>query len=554
MANNPNDIARILNEMAKTLQELSDAQLDSVKSIVEEKIKQTESLKTLKRKESELTRKIESDSKILIEQKKKKNSLTLLSINTTKNLISKTKKSLDEKTKKILSVDSFIKTVGLDKEINLARDFKKLLVPKKQKPIVITSPTTNLSQSKENFSVKEDIQLLQLDALKSIDSKISDLRSETSSNGLFDFLFKAIPKILSGVLSGGGALAGGALGLGKYGKLFKLPNLAKGGASLLTKIKNPKVAIPLILGSLAVAGGTSLYNMIGKKEDEKGLEGRAKGGSVQNKNAYVVGEDGPEIFVPKENGNIIPNNKIKNTKTFSSDIKMKQMVKDLSKDLVRKIGKVWSGAFIPFKKTFKNVMGKLNSGFVDWKEYLSEFLTTSLDKLKTFLLESIPKFLKNGISKVGQGLTALKNFVLGKKEQPVVTAPTISSSTPSSAIPKTSLPKWAPNKTSLLPAPKSGKTNSSLEAKATGDYNIKQTKMYKIHQNEMVIPKKESELLRAVSELRSDYNTQPPVQTNENKSLDKSFWVNRFIPAFQKAIKSNKVENRAMSNRIASAF
>jgi hypothetical protein len=554
MANNPNDIARILNEMAKTLQELSDAQLDSVKSIVEEKLKQKESLKTIKRKESELTRKIETDAKILIEQKKKKNSLTLLSINTTKNLISKTRQSLNEKTKKILSVDSLMRTAGLEKELTWAKNFKKLLVPKKQKPIIINSPTTNLSQSKENFSVKEDIQLLQLEALKSIDSKISDLRSETSSNGLFDFLFKAIPKLLSGVLSGGGALAGGALGLGKYSKLFKLPNLAKGGASLLTKIKNPKVAIPLILGSVAVAGGTSLYNMLGKKEEEKGLEGRAKGGSVQNKNAYVVGEDGPEIFVPKENGNIIPNNKIKNTRTFSSDIKMKQIVKDLSKDLIRKIGKVWSGAFIPFKKTFKTITGKLNSGFVDWKEYLSDFLTTSLDKLKTFLLESIPKFLKSGVAKVGQGLAALRNFVTGKKETPVVSSPNVSSPTPSSVIPKTSLPTWAPNKTSLLPTPVSGKTNSSLEAKSTGDYNIKQTKMYKIHQNEMVIPKKESELLRAISELRSDYNMQQPVQTNENKSLDKSFWVNRFIPAFQKAIKSNKIENKAISNRIASAF
>ncbi len=37
------------------------------------------------------------------------------------------------------------------------------------------------------------------------------------------------------------------------------------------------------------------------------LPGRASGGAVNNGNAYVVGERGPEVFVPSGNGNIIPN-------------------------------------------------------------------------------------------------------------------------------------------------------------------------------------------------------------------------------------------------------
>ncbi|HEY7821330.1 MAG TPA: hypothetical protein VIG24_00770, partial [Acidimicrobiia bacterium] len=39
-----------------------------------------------------------------------------------------------------------------------------------------------------------------------------------------------------------------------------------------------------------------------------GLPGRAMGGPVSARNAYVVGERGPEVFVPDMSGNIIPNN------------------------------------------------------------------------------------------------------------------------------------------------------------------------------------------------------------------------------------------------------
>ena len=78
--------------------------------------------------------------------------------------------------------------------------------------------------------------------------------------------------------------------------------------------------------------------------------------------------------------------------------------------------------------------------------------------------------------------------------------------------------------------------------------------MYKIHQNEMVIPKQQSEMLRAISELKSGYNIPTPVENTQENSLDKTFWMNRFVPAFQKAIKSNKIDKSALTNRIASAF
>lgn len=40
------------------------------------------------------------------------------------------------------------------------------------------------------------------------------------------------------------------------------------------------------------------------------LTGRAMGGTVQSSKPYIVGERGPELFVPGSNGSIIPNNKM----------------------------------------------------------------------------------------------------------------------------------------------------------------------------------------------------------------------------------------------------
>jgi len=38
-----------------------------------------------------------------------------------------------------------------------------------------------------------------------------------------------------------------------------------------------------------------------------GLKGRASGGDVSSNTPYIVGEKGPELFVPNHSGSIIPN-------------------------------------------------------------------------------------------------------------------------------------------------------------------------------------------------------------------------------------------------------
>jgi len=54
-----------------------------------------------------------------------------------------------------------------------------------------------------------------------------------------------------------------------------------------------------------------LYDAVKKNHPSSfGTEGRAKGGPVIAKTPYMVGEEGPELFVPKENGTIVPNNQV----------------------------------------------------------------------------------------------------------------------------------------------------------------------------------------------------------------------------------------------------
>jgi hypothetical protein len=41
--------------------------------------------------------------------------------------------------------------------------------------------------------------------------------------------------------------------------------------------------------------------------EEEGLPRRAEGGDVEEDQPYIVGERGPEVFVPERKGSIMPN-------------------------------------------------------------------------------------------------------------------------------------------------------------------------------------------------------------------------------------------------------
>ena len=51
-------------------------------------------------------------------------------------------------------------------------------------------------------------------------------------------------------------------------------------------------------------------NALSNKEETIDVEPKAEGGDVEKGKLYTVGEEGPELFVPDQNGTIIPNDKI----------------------------------------------------------------------------------------------------------------------------------------------------------------------------------------------------------------------------------------------------
>ena len=113
-------------------------------------------------------------------------------------------------------------------------------------------------------------------------------------------------------LSGGGlksvfqgfvdTIAGGIVAIGKQMIALGLKAALLKNA-LKSLFENPLALVAAGVGLVAV--GSAIRGAL-----SKGIEGRAKGGPVSGQTPYIVGERGPELFVPSVAGSIIPNNQI----------------------------------------------------------------------------------------------------------------------------------------------------------------------------------------------------------------------------------------------------
>jgi lambda family phage tail tape measure protein len=70
-----------------------------------------------------------------------------------------------------------------------------------------------------------------------------------------------------------------------------------------------KIALKAALNPIFTKIGTSIGGFIGSIF---GLPGLANGGPATANKPYIVGEKGPELFVPKQSGNVVPNNQLGN--------------------------------------------------------------------------------------------------------------------------------------------------------------------------------------------------------------------------------------------------
>jgi lambda family phage tail tape measure protein len=100
----------------------------------------------------------------------------------------------------------------------------------------------------------------------------------------------------------------------KTGKL-SMKDLARSIIQDLIAIQMRAATLTFLRGMFGSFGGTgSSYNASGSMAEHvfnpSSYTGRAAGGSVTNNTPYVVGERGPEVFVPSGSGTIIPNNQM----------------------------------------------------------------------------------------------------------------------------------------------------------------------------------------------------------------------------------------------------
>lgn len=152
--------------------------------------------------------------------------------------------------------------------------------------------------------VKKTVQPI-IEGLFTAFSKIAKAIKDNEENlsPLFD-LFKSVAKFVADKLAPAiGEILGTALKT--VGTLIS--SLIKGFSKLVGFIDD------------VVSGIKNFIELVKENKLVKGISdvisnvfggGKAKGGPVSSSKSYLVGERGPELFVPNTNGNIIPNNRL----------------------------------------------------------------------------------------------------------------------------------------------------------------------------------------------------------------------------------------------------
>jgi hypothetical protein len=95
---------------------------------------------------------------------------------------------------------------------------------------------------------------------------------------------------------------------------------AKKAATAMDRAAERALALARALGKLHDKKVTVTYfqKVVGSAQGGKnaaeiaGLQQRAKGGPVDRRTAYVIGEEGPEVYVPKSDGMVLPNEVYRN--------------------------------------------------------------------------------------------------------------------------------------------------------------------------------------------------------------------------------------------------
>ena len=187
---------------------------------------------------------------------------------------------------------------------DLVKNYDKILADQKNQLAgtdAMTRKQSELIESQiENNRKMEELLMSNADNAQRAMKKMADASLKAA---------EALGKISGEIAEKGEAELAGGVGVGLAGAYAG----GEFGAALGTVIA-PGIgtAVGAVLGGLV--GGAAGYfggSALGKQADKaSGPERRAVGGPVSKSTPYLVGENGPEIFVPKDAGNIVPNDRL----------------------------------------------------------------------------------------------------------------------------------------------------------------------------------------------------------------------------------------------------
>lgn len=515
---NPNDIAKALNEMVRTLEQLSDVELESVKSILEKQKEVISNNKRLEQSKKDLER-LKKKEALKEKTLRKEDSKTLKSRLSLVSLIEGTNRKLSEKKSKKSGV-------------GLSLGFMKKVIENERKQFSLFAAQSQIQvkQSSENFDEKkiDVVPELEIKLLRDIDSKIDNITS-TKSGGLFDFIMGSVKSLIAAVIPEASGLLGGIAGGGLLGGLGKVLKGGGKGAGkvgeeaaensgsilkVLSKLKNPKVAI----AAGVLATGAGIYSSMSSDDDSGDtLQTRASGGKVARNSVYLVGENGPELFSPQQNGFIVPNHKLKSNSGEGS--------LDFDFDSFQST----------FVNTFKKLLGKVSDGYTEVNKTFSDKIKTIYDDIKSWVMDKI-NVAGNAVKSVVDDVTkAVGNIV-----KPLGTAtPKVESQPP----PK---PSFMSSSESVQ---KFTVPNVPLNLPTASD-NIPQMNVPVQDDFSSLIQK-----LPDVSDMsvQNVYNV-PEAPQIQNDGLDMEFWNNDFVKAFSESIKIKDNFNKTKKNIISPVY
>lgn len=145
-----------------------------------------------------------------------------------------------------------------------------------------------------------------LEGIKSVFGAVGDLIKENA--GFFNLLkialdgFWTLAKIVAPFI-------GGAFKLAFNGIAFIIDGISLAIKGLIAGLN---LAISVVNG--LISGYNIVNNLVGGKDLPK-IPKLAAGGPVSSNSPYIVGEVGPELFVPSSSGKIVPNNKLSSGST-----------------------------------------------------------------------------------------------------------------------------------------------------------------------------------------------------------------------------------------------